>query len=85
MFGKRDPDLAKFYEREAEPVEIPIFGKNKNTTIADRLAKDPSTARLVRLAGRIHENWASEHKLAAQQQRVAAEATLKRLEVSTVA
>jgi len=40
---------------------------------------------LVRLAGRIHENWASEHKLAAQQQRVAAEATLKRLEVSTVA
>jgi hypothetical protein len=78
-FVKRDPDLAKFYEEEAKPVEIPIFGKNKNLTIAGKLAKDPRMAALVQLAARIHEQWLAEDKLAAQQQRAAAEEALKKL------
>ena len=49
-------------------------------TVAGKLAKDPSTAALVQLAQRIHENCLAEDKLAAQQQRAAAEETLKRLE-----
>ena len=77
---KRDPLLAEFYQQEAKDVEIPIFGKNKNMTVAGKLAKDPSTAALVQLAQRIHENCLAEDKLAAQQQRAAAEETLKRLE-----
>ena len=34
---KRDPELAKFYQAKAKPVEIPLFGKNRNLTIAGRL------------------------------------------------
>jgi len=79
-FVKRDPELAKFYQYEAQPVEIPIFGKNRNQTVIARLAKNPSTAALVQVAARIHENWLAEDRVAAQQQRAAAEATLKRLE-----
>jgi hypothetical protein len=82
VFAKRDPDLAKFYEQEAQSVEIPIFGKNKNKTVAGRLAKDPSTAALVNVAARIHEQWREEDQLAAEQARAAAEATLKRLQAS---
>jgi len=48
-------------------------------------AKDPSTAALVQVAARIHENWLAEDKLAAQQQRAAAEEALKRLEAAAVA
>jgi hypothetical protein len=49
-FVKRDPELAKFYQYEAQPVEIPIFGKNRNQTVIARLAKNPSTAALVQVA-----------------------------------
>lgn len=84
-FAKRDPDLAKFYQEEAQPVEIPIFGKNKNLTVASKLVKDPSIAGPVQLAARIHENWLAEDRLAAQRQRAAAGAMLKRLEAATVA
>jgi hypothetical protein len=85
VFAKRDPDLAKFYEQEAQPVEIPIFGQNKNQIVFGRLAKDPTTAGLVRLAAQIHENWREQDKTAAEQARAAAEATLKRLDATAVA
>jgi hypothetical protein len=79
-FTKRDPELAKFYEREARDVEIPIFGKNRNMTIEGRLVKDPSTAATVQVARRIHEQWNAEDVATAKQQRSEAEAALKRLE-----
>jgi hypothetical protein len=79
---KRGPDLAKFYQEEAQPIELPLFGKNRNLTVVGKLAKDPSTAGLVKVAARIHENWLAQDKLTAQQQRAAAEETLKRLEAA---
>ena len=51
-------------------------------TISDGINQGPSTAVLVQVAGRIHENWLAEDKVAAQRQRAAAEATLKRLETA---
>jgi hypothetical protein len=79
-FEKRDPDLAKFYREEAKPVEIAIFGKNRDQTVIGQLAKNPSMAALVQLAARIHEQWLAEDRLSAEAARKAAEATLKRLE-----
>ena len=78
-FVKRDPELAKFYEVEARPVEIPIFGKNRNQTVVGRLSKNPSMAALVQVAARIHEQWNAEDRLSAEAARKAAEATLKKL------
>jgi len=62
-------------------MEISIFGRNRNMTIAAKLAKDPSIAGLVQLAGRIYEQWqAADKATALEQRRTAAEAALKRLE-----
>jgi hypothetical protein len=83
QFVKRDPDLAKFYQAEAKDVEIPLFGRNRNLTIEGRLAKDPDTFALVKTAQRIHEQWRAEDKLAAENARKQAEATLRRLETET--
>lgn len=77
-FMKRDPLLAKFYEEEARDVELPIF-KNKNLTVIGKLAKDPSTASLVQLAERIHDQWQAADKATALEQRAAAEEALKKL------
>ena len=79
-FVKRDRLLAEFYQEEAKPVEIPIFGKNKNQTVVGRLAKDPRTSGLVQLAERIYEQWQAADRAAALKQRAAAEELLKRLE-----
>jgi hypothetical protein len=79
-FVKRDPLLAEFYQEEAKPVEIPIFGKNKNQTVVGRLVKDPGTSGLVQLAERIYEQWQTADRAAALKQRAAAEELLKRLE-----
>ena len=54
VFTKRDPDLATFYEQEAQPVAIPIFGQNRNLTVTGQL--DPSTAALVRVAAESTSN-----------------------------
>jgi hypothetical protein len=74
------PDLVEFYKAEAKDVEIPLFGKNRNLTIEGRLAKDPSTFALVKMAQRIHEQWTAEDKLAATEQRAKAELTLRKIE-----
>jgi hypothetical protein len=78
-FTKRDPALAEFYQREAQDVSIPIFGKNRNMTIANRLTKEPPVAGLVSLAERIHEQWQAADKSTALEQRAAAEEALKKL------
>ncbi len=77
-------NLRKFYEREAKPVEIPIFGKNRNLTVEGRLAKNPVLCATVKVAHRIHEQWRAEDKLAAKEQRAQAEATLKRLDAVAI-
>jgi hypothetical protein len=84
-FTKRDPELARFYQEEAVPVELPIFGKNRNMTIANRLTKDPAVAGLVSLAERIHEQWQATDKATALAARAKAEEELQRLERASAA
>jgi len=44
-FVRHDPEFAKFYKEESRTVEIPIFGKNRNITFEERLAKRPDNIR----------------------------------------
>lgn len=85
QFEKRDPELAKFYEREAKDVELPLFGRHKNMTIHGQLLKDPATAGLVRVAEQIANQWNLEDVATAKQQRAAAELALKKLEGAAAA
>lgn len=78
-FVRRDPELAKFYEAEAKPVEINLFGKERNLTLEGRLFKDPAVGGLVLLAQRVHQNWREEDRASAERQRLEAEAALKRI------
>jgi hypothetical protein len=82
LLAKRDPELAKFYQAEAKPVEIPLFGKNRNLSIAGRLTKDPVSNAVVTIAEKIYQNWMADDKATAQAQRAAAEATLRKLEAA---
>jgi hypothetical protein len=82
LLAKRDPELAKFYQAEAVPVEIPLFGKNKNLSIAGRLTKDPYSSAVVTIAEKIYQNWMADDKATAQAQRAAAEDTLRKLEAA---
>jgi hypothetical protein len=50
---KKDPELAKFYQQEARPVELPLFGKNRNLTIAGRLTRDPVSNSIVTIAEKV--------------------------------
>jgi hypothetical protein len=79
---KRDPELAKFYQAEAKPVEIPLFGKNRNLTIAGRLTKDPISNAVVTIAEKIHETWKADDKANALSQRAAADEALRKLSES---
>jgi hypothetical protein len=81
---KRDPELAKFYQAEAVPVEIPLFGRNRNITIAGKLTKDPMSNAIVQIAEQIHKGWVADDQARAQAQRSAAEAELKRLQEELV-
>jgi hypothetical protein len=77
---KRDPELAKFYEQEAKPVSIPVFGRNKNMTIQNRLYKDPHAAATYKIAEQVAQQWLASDKQAAEEQRKAAEAALAKLQ-----
>jgi hypothetical protein len=79
-FQKRDPDLARFFEEESHPVELPLFGPNRNETVIGKLARDAPTAGLVQVAERIGREWQAADREAALKQRAVAEETLKRLE-----
>jgi isopentenyldiphosphate isomerase len=78
--AKRDPALAKFYERESNPVLLPLFGKNKDLTVSGKLVKDPFMSAIVKIAEQVHERWRTEDHQSAIAQRTAAEQALKRLE-----
>jgi hypothetical protein len=82
LMAKRDPELAKFYQAEAKPVEIPLFGKNRNLSITGRLTKDPVANAVVTIAEKIHQNWMADDRATAQAQREAADATLRKLEAA---
>jgi len=79
-FVKRDPELAKFYQAEAVPVSIPVFGRKRNLTIQGRLYKDPSVAATYKIAEQIAQQWLASDKAAAEEQRKLAEAALAKLQ-----
>jgi hypothetical protein len=79
---KRDPDLAKFYEEEAKPVEIPLFGRNRNITVTGRLTKDPLSSAIVQIAEQIHKTWVNDDRVRAQTQQAAAAEELRKLEAT---
>jgi hypothetical protein len=76
---KRDPLLASFCEQEARPVELNLFGAQRDLTVRGKLFKDPSASAIVELAEKIHEQWRMEDKAAAAEAKTAAEAQLKAL------
>jgi hypothetical protein len=51
-------------------------------TVAGKLAKDATTAGLVQLAERIHDQWQAADKATALEARAKAEEALRRLEAS---
>jgi hypothetical protein len=73
------PGLAEFCKTEAKPVEVPLFGKNRNLTVEGALSKDPGMFALMKVAQQVRETWAREDTRAAQEVRAAAEAEIKRL------
>jgi hypothetical protein len=75
------PELIEFVKGESLDVSIPIFGRQKNMTIEGRLMKEPATAATVKIAQQIHSSWMSQDRIQATEQRAAAEAQLKKLEV----
>lgn len=79
---KRDPELAKFYEAEAKPVSIPLFGRERDLTIGGRLTKDPVANSVVKIAEQIHRAWMNDDRVRAEQQQAAAAAELKKLETA---
>jgi hypothetical protein len=79
---KRDPMLAQFCQQEARPVELNLFGAQRDLTMRGRLTKDLSASAVVELAEKIHEQWRMEDKAAAADAKEAAEAKLAELSAS---
>jgi len=79
---KRDPMLAQFCQQEARPVELNLFGAQRDLTVRGRLTKDPAAATIVELAEKIIQLWRQEDKAAAADARAAAEAKLAELSAS---
>ena len=79
-FLKRDPELAKFYEQEVKPAQVPLFGANRNLTILGKLARDPGTNATIKVAGEIYKTWREHDRNLAEQQVAEAQAQLKKLE-----
>jgi hypothetical protein len=79
---KRDPMLAQFCQQEARPVELNLFGAQRDLTVRGKLTKDPAAATIVELAEKIHQQWRMEDKAAAADARAAAEAKLAELSAS---
>ena len=78
------PGFAEFCKNEAKDVEIPLFGKNRNITVEGKMAKDPATFALLKVAQQIHESWNTEDLATAKQQKAEAEAALKKLAEAAV-
>lgn len=79
-FVRRDPMLAVFYRQEAQPVELPLFGKNRNLTVEGRLYRDPHAASVLKVGAALSQQWLESDRQAAAEQRAKAEAEIARLE-----
>jgi hypothetical protein len=79
-FFKRDPKLAEFYRAEAQPVEIPVFGKNRNLTIEGRLHRDLHAASVLKIANALQAQWLAADRQSAAEAKTKAEAEIARLE-----
>jgi hypothetical protein len=80
QFVKNAPaGFVEFCKNEAKPVEVPLFGKNRNLTIESNLAKDSKTFALLKVAQQIRETWRAEDARHAEAKRAAAEDEIKRL------
>jgi hypothetical protein len=79
-FVRRDPELAKFYQQEATPVEIPLFGAKRNLTIEGKLFKEPQTAAVLKVTREIQRQWFDQDRAAATEARKAAEEQIARLQ-----
>jgi hypothetical protein len=79
-FVKRDPMLAAFYREEAKPVEIPLFGAQRNLTVEGKLFRDAQAAAVLKLARVISRQWLDADKQAAIEARAQAQKELERLQ-----
>jgi hypothetical protein len=76
------PGVVEFFRYEARPVDLPLFGSQRNMTVEARLSKDPSMTALLDLSRSIHRQWSAEDMASAEAARKTAEETLKRLEAN---
>lgn len=79
---KNDKLLADFYQQEALPVKIPLFGKAKNLTVRGRLGKNADTAAIVELAEKVWNTWRVSELADAEAQAAHAQAALRKLEAA---
>jgi hypothetical protein len=59
----------EFFKNEAHPVEIPLFGKNRNLTVEGQLAKEPKMFALMKVAQQIRDVWLREDRAEAEARR----------------
>ena len=67
------PGMVEFCKNEAQDVEIPLFGRNRNLTVEGQLAREPAMFALMKTAQQVRDTWAREDRAAAEAQRAAAE------------
>jgi hypothetical protein len=80
-FIREYPDLVETYQRETEPIHMPI-GKNKNMTLAGKIARDPKLHAIVSRADEIIRVWNEQERERLRAAKAQAEQELKRLEAA---
>jgi hypothetical protein len=79
-FQKREPKLAEFFQREAKPVDLELFGRDRNLTLEGKLHRDTELAGIVRLARVIKKQWLDADRQAAAEAKAKVEAEIERLQ-----
>jgi len=79
-FQKREPKLAEFFQREAKPVDLELFGRDRNLTLEGKLHRDAELAGIVRLARVIKKQWLDADRQAAAEAKAKVEAEIERLQ-----
>ena len=82
-FVREFPDLVETYQREAQPIELPI-GRDKNLTIASKIARrDPKLHAIVTRADETIRVWNQQERERLRAAKAQAEQELKKLEAET--
>jgi hypothetical protein len=82
-FVREFPDLVETYQREAQPIQLPL-GKDKNLTLAGKIARhDPKLYAIVTRADEVVRVWNEQERERLRAAKAAAEQELKRLEGET--